>query len=74
MPTTTKPTLEHGELTAIIIGTVVAADRGINAGELTRKLNAWGHRVTAAQMSVRLAELARDGRIDRLRRGVYAGV
>ena len=65
--------LEHGELTRIVIGTVVASE-GIRAAALTKKLNAQGIMVTKHQMSVRLGELARDGRIERLSRGLYEGV
>jgi hypothetical protein len=68
--------LEHGELTRIIIGTVVASGDhgGINARKLTEKLNSWGYRVTLQQMATRLAELAAEGRIDRIERGRYEGV
>lgn len=66
--------LQHGELTRIIIGTVVASENGIRARELTAKLNAWGIRVTKNHMSIRLAELAAKGRINRIERGRYEGV
>ena len=66
--------LEHGELTRIIIGTVVAAEPGINARQLAEKLNKQGIRVTKHQMSVRLALLAKTGRIERVHRGMYTGV
>jgi len=70
-----KEELQHGELTEIIIGTVVAAgDDGITARQLTDKLNSWGIEVTMTQMATRLAELAAQGRIDRKRRGLYEGV
>lgn len=70
-----KRELVHGELTRIIIGTVVAAeDKGIDARELTAKLNAEGLEVTKHQMSVRLAELAAEGRIERISRGRFTGV
>jgi predicted Rossmann fold nucleotide-binding protein DprA/Smf involved in DNA uptake len=68
--------LPHGDLTRIIIGTVCCceAGEGINAAELTAKLNSWGHKVTKAQMATRLSELARDGVIERVSRGRYEGV
>ena len=69
-----RRSLERGELTRIIIGTVVARDGGITARQLTDALNAQGISVTMAQMSVRLAELAADGRIERVSKGVYQGV
>ena len=69
-----KRTLEHGELTRIIIGTVVASETAINAEELAEKLNAQGIAVTKHQMSVRLAELADQGRIERVERGRFEGV
>lgn len=70
-----KRNLAHGELTRIIIGTVVASDEdGITARQLTDKLNAWGIGVTMNQMSVRLAELADRGRIERVERGRFKGV
>jgi predicted transcriptional regulator of viral defense system len=64
--------LEHGELKRIIIGTVVAAER-ITAGQLTERLNRQGILVTKRSMAIRLASLAKSGRIDRLHRGVYTG-
>ncbi len=69
-----KRNLERGELTRIIIGTVVASETAINANQLTEKLNAWGIAVTKLQMSVRLAELAKQGRIERVERGRFKGV
>jgi hypothetical protein len=69
-----KLDLAHGELTRIIIGTVVASEKGLNARALAEKLNAQGIAVTKQQMSVRLAELAAEGRIERVERGRFEGV
>jgi len=66
--------LQHGELTRIIIGTVVASEKGITARELVAKLESWGIPTSPHRMSVRLAELAADGRIERVGRGRYEGV
>ena len=70
MPTTRV--LEHGELKRIIIGTVVAAEM-ITAAQLTERLNRQGIPVTKRLMAIRLASLAKSGRIDRLHWGVYMG-
>ena len=64
----------RGELTRIIIGTVVAHDEPITARQLTDILNAQGIMVTAQQMSVRLNELANEGRIERVSKGLFEGV
>jgi hypothetical protein len=71
-----KPKLEHGELTEIIIGTVVACEdhRGITAKQLAAKLNAEGIAITKPQAGTRLAELYANGRIERVARGRYKGV
>jgi len=68
--------LERGELTRIIIGTVVASGvRGIRPRDLTLKLNSWGIPVTQNQMSARLNKLASAGRIKRIgARGLYSGM
>lgn len=66
--------LDRGELTRIIIGTVVAQDQPITARRLTEILNGWGIMVTAKHMSVRLNELAKDGRIERVSKGLFEGV
>ncbi|HOA75223.1 MAG TPA: hypothetical protein PL151_09575 [Phycisphaerae bacterium] len=66
--------LERGELTRIIIGTVAAQDKPITARRLTELLNEWGIDVTTKQMSVRLNELANDGRIERVSKGLFEGV
>jgi hypothetical protein len=60
-------------LTRIIIGTVCASDLPINAAEVTAKLNAWGIAVTKSQVATRLGMLAKEGRIDSPRRGLYEG-
>jgi len=66
-------TLKRGELTRIIIEAVVAAET-ITAAELAATLNEQGIPVTRRLMAIRLAFLAKAGRIDRLHRGVYTGV
>jgi hypothetical protein len=64
----------RGELTEIIIGTVVAAeDEGINARGLYDKLIEWGHKTTLSAVNARLQVLANEGRIDRKWAGVYVG-
>jgi hypothetical protein len=45
----------------------------INAAEVTAKLNAWGIAVTKSQVATRLGMLAKEGRIDSPRRGLYEG-
>jgi len=64
-------TLEHGELTTIIIGVVAAAEKGIRAVEVTRKLNGWGIEVSNNVVTTALSTLTAAGRINRVRRGVY---
>jgi hypothetical protein len=67
--------LAHGELTEIIIGTVVASgDQGITAPELAAKLKSWGIERTTNHIRCRLAELAAQGRIERAKHGRYEGV
>ena len=72
--------LEHGELTRIIIGTVVNHDlylghkSGITAREVARLLNQWGIPITENHARARLNELAQRGRIDRVSRGRFKGV
>ena len=72
--------LERGELTRIIIATVVNHDiylghtGGITAGEVARLLNQWGIPITENHARARLNELANKGRIDRVSRGRYAGM
>jgi hypothetical protein len=67
--------LPRGELTRIIIDTVCCCEtgEGINAAELTAKLNSWTIMVTKAQMTTRLNELARAGAIERVSLGRYKG-
>lgn len=72
--------LERGELTRIIVGTVVNRDiylghkGGITAGEVARLLNQWGIRITENHARTRLNELANKGRIDRVSAGRFTGV
>lgn len=67
--------LARGELTEIIIGTVVAAgDDGINAKVLAEKLNSWNIKLSSPHAGLHLAKLAREGRIERIRTGIYKGV
>ena len=72
--------LERGELTRIIIGTVVNHEiylghkRGISATELVQLLHTWGIPITENHARVRLIELAHKGRIERVSRGRYAGM
>lgn len=67
----TRP-LRHGELTEIIIGVIAAAEKGIRAVEVTRKLNGWGIEVSNNVVTTTLSMLSAKGRIYRVRRGVYA--
>ena len=67
----------HGEMTEIVIGTVVNAGvdgAGITARELAEKLTEWGYPMTRHQCAVMLVGLARAGRIERVRTGLYKGV
>ena len=66
-------TLKRGELTAIIIGTVVNSP-GISAQGLVEKLDSWDIRITLPQARTRLCALAKEGRIDRLDKNKYAGM
>ncbi len=67
--------LAFGELTEIIIGTVVAAgDEGINAQTLAEKLISWNIKTTPLLAGLHLSKLTRQGRIERIRRGVFKGV
>lgn len=69
--------LQPGELTWIIIGTVVNHDQylghhgGISAAEVARLLNQWGIAITENHARSRLNELANQGRIDRIARGRF---
>lgn len=69
--------LQPGELTRIIIGTVVNHDiylghhSGISAAEVARLMNQWGIAITENHARVRLNELANKGRIDRIARGRF---
>jgi hypothetical protein len=71
---------EPGELTRIIIGTVVAStidgpsDDGITSKELAAKLSAQGIAMSRYRASIWLAQLADRGRINRIGRGRYEGV
>jgi len=70
-----KPNAERGELTKVVIGTVVAAgEEGITPKHLTKKLNEWGWQVTANQMGACLDGLYKTGRIEKASRGRYTGV
>lgn len=70
----------QGELTRIIIGTVVNHDMylghrdGISASEVARLMNQWGIRITENHARTRLNELANKGRIERVARGRFGGV
>ncbi len=66
-------TLKHGELTDIIIGTVVA-NPGISAQELVAKCESWNIRLTLSHARARLHQLAQQGRIDQLGKNKYAGM
>jgi predicted transcriptional regulator of viral defense system len=72
--------LGPGELTEIIIGTVVNHEvylghhDGISAAELARLLNPWNIRITENHARTRLNELANKGRIERVSRGRFTGV
>lgn len=64
-------TLEHGELTRIIIATLANSEQGMSTIELTNKLRSWNINVNRNQMGARLHTLALSDRIVRIRRGVY---
>ena len=66
-------TLKRGELTAIIIGTVVNTP-GITAQQLVETLDSWDIRITLPQARSRLYALAKEGRIDRVGLNKYAGM
>ena len=67
--------LAHGELTAIIIGAVVAAGpEGIDAKTLAERLKSWDINTNTSLAGLHLAQLARQGRIERIRTGIYKGV
>lgn len=65
--------LDRGELTTIVIATVMNQDQPVNARQVTEMLNSWGIAITIHQMSVRLSELGNQGRIHRVSRGLYEG-
>lgn len=76
---------EYGPLgrtapTRIIIGTVVNRDiyqghkGGITAREVARLMNQWGIPITENHARVRLSELAKMGRIERVSSGRFTGV
>ena len=65
--------LKHGELTDIIIGTVVA-NPGISAQELVAKCESWNIRITLSHARARLHQLAQQGRIDKVGRNKFEGM
>src|SRR5205809_2662744 len=70
-PCRSRNRLRYGELTRVIISTVVGSGR-ISPRDLADSLRDRGVRVTPRQMTTRLMELAREGRIAKIGAGVYA--
>jgi DNA-binding Lrp family transcriptional regulator len=63
--------MKYGDLTRTILAAVDETQR-TTPRDLADELNERGLRISAHHISVRLAELAADGRIERLGKGVYA--
>lgn len=68
---------KQGELTKIIIGAVVGADRylghsyGMTAADLARLMCKWNVPITENHARTRLNQLANEGRINRVARGRF---
>lgn len=65
--------LPEDELIRVLIGTVCAFPNGATAEQIYNKLLAEGNAVTLQGIAARLARLARQGRINEDRPGIYEG-